>query len=170
MNPSQQPQPNQQDSSPKSLPRRGFLKTLGIAAASMITGGVIQYEGNKYLIKEKELNDFFARFEGKEMSFIVAVDASNLLRAEMERDNIQTVTLSGTGHPNNRIEILRNFLTRHLQTKGIGDRYAVQKSIIEGGVYDKENLVLLTQQAQYFSTQKETPPIPPKYEIEKSIV
>jgi hypothetical protein len=136
--------------------RRGFLKTIGAVAASAVTFGVGTHQVNKYAIEERKLNDLFARFNGQEKSFLAASDAANLLIGEMEMENTATVNISGTSHPNNRIEILRNFLTQHLQTRGIGERYYdVQKSILSRGVYDKYSLIKLAEQAQHLHTLKD---------------
>ncbi len=141
--------------------RRGFLRGILAGAAGL-------YVGNKYLEKEKEINLFFKDFEGKEKNYEVAAKAALLLMSEMEMSNVHHVSLSGTGHPNNRIEVLRSYLTRHLNAQGIGNRYPFQKEIISGGAYTKENLQMIHNTAEYFiqsSDLKEIqrPQTPPDY-------
>lgn len=129
--------------------RRGFLRGVLAGAAGL-------YMGNKYIEKEKEINNFYKRFEGKEENYEVAAEAALLLMSEMKMSNLDHVPLSGTGHPNDRIEILRSYLTRHLNKKGVGDKYPFQKQIIENGVYTKENLYTINSAAGYYSK----PPVP----------
>lgn len=124
--------------------KRGFIR-------GMIAGAVGLYVGNKYLKKEQEINNFYKQFEGKEGSYEVASEAALLLISEMKMSNLDNVLLSGTGNPNERIEVLRSYLTRHLNTKGIGNKYSFQKQIIEKGFYTKENLALINSAAGYFS-------------------
>ena len=126
--------------------RRGFLKTAGVVLAGV--GGALI--GNKYFAEEKEKNAFYLKFKNQEKSFLSAMEASTLLIAEMEAINIAKVSLSGTGHPNYRVEILRNFLTLHLTTQGVGSRYySIQKRILEQGYYDKEVLLEFNNEASH---------------------
>lgn len=136
--------------------RRGFLR-------GVVAGAVGLYVGNKYLEKEKQVNEFAERFEGKEKSYSVASEASLLLITEMTMSNIDSIRLSGTGHANDRVEILRTYLFRHLTTKGIGDKYSIQKEILEHGVFTKENLQAINQEAGMLLVRThEEKSVPPK--------
>ena len=139
----------------KEPSRRGFLKTVGVA----LVGAGAALTGNKYLVEEKEgsaRDAFYLKFKNQEKSFQSAIEASLLLIAEMEAINIAKVSLSGTGHPNYRVEILRNFLTLHLNTKRVGNRYySIQRRILDQGYYDKEILLELSSQASHLLQSQE---------------
>lgn len=124
--------------------RRSFLSGIVAGAAGL-------YLGNKYIEKEQEINNFYKRFEGKEENYEIAAEAALMLMSEMKMSNLDHVSFSGTGHPNDRIEILRTYLTRHLNKKGVGDKYPFQKQIINNGSYTKESLASINDAAMYFA-------------------
>jgi hypothetical protein len=138
-----QPKPFTNEESPQQG-RRGFLRGVLAGAAGL-------YVGNKYLEREKEINAFYLRFKDKERSYEAASQAALLLMNEMDMSNLDHVSLSGTGYPNDRIEVLRTYLAQHLNTKGVGDKYPFQKQIMSSGVFTRENLLMLNATAGYLS-------------------
>ena len=141
--------------------RRGFIRGALAGAASM-------YLGNKYLEKKKVVDDFYKRFEGQESNYNTAVEATILLINELDATNTKHVSISGTGHPNERIEILRNYLTRHLNTKNVGDKYSIRETILKQGYYDKDVLAMLNSEANYLSsTPKNNVPVDEKHDFLK---
>ena len=137
--------------------KRSFLRRVFVGAAAIAVGD--KYLVSKDTKKSEEVNsekldqsiesanDLFNHFEGKERDYNFAVEATSILAKEMG-DRITTVRLSGTGHPNEKIEILRNYLSSHLNSKGIGDKYSSQKQIFAAGVFTKDNLQALHQEAK----------------------
>lgn len=88
--------------------RRNFLG--GLIAGAVGLAGV-----NKFIVEpEKEKNDFYKKFEGREHMYDAAVSATQILLSEMNIDNLHRVAINGTGRTNYRVEILRDFLTTHL--------------------------------------------------------
>ncbi len=110
--------------------RRSFLKKVAGIATAGIVGATLGIKGNKYLEREKELNKTFEFFNGHEEDFMFANKATHQLLSEMELENIARVKLSGTGHPNERITILRDFLTKHINTS-VGKKYTFRDLIIK---------------------------------------
>lgn len=126
--------------------RRKFLK--GIFGLSTLAA--VGLAGNKYFEKEKEINELFEEFKGKEGDFSSASEATGKLLDELEKAGLVSVKVTGTGHSNERIDILRDFLTRHLNSES-GKRYgSLRESILKAGVYTKENLSALGQKASDF--------------------
>lgn len=120
--------------------KRVFGKAL-VAGAAVATVG---FGVNKYMEEEK-LNDLYASFKGQEQNFEKASEAATLLIEEMDKANIQKVKLMGN-HPNNRIEILRSFLTSHIDSH-TGSKYPFKNSLIISGYYTKENLEAIIKKA-----------------------
>ena len=133
--------------------RRGFLRGAIAGVGALVLG-------DKYILKpEQEKNNFYKQFKGQEKNYDTAIEAIEFLIAEMKIENIAKVALSGTGHKNYRIEILRDFLTTHLNTKGIGEKYYTRKQVIEQGFYTREDLITLHGQAVGLSTAKQEAPL-----------
>lgn len=121
---------------PENPGRRGFIR--GILGGAMVTA--LGVKGvNKYIEKEKEINDLHAYFEGKENDFYIVNEAANMLIQEMRVANIQRVKLSGTGSSNERIDVLRDYLTRHLNSPA-GYKYSFKQELFSFGYYTKESL------------------------------
>lgn len=122
---------------PENPGRRGFLgKMIGAAALGTIT--VIN--SNKYMKQESEINNLYLSFKGKEGDIHKVNEATTLLIEEMNKENVNQVKITGTGHPNERIDILRDFLTKHLNSK-IGNKNPIKNKIFSSGVYTRDNLV-----------------------------
>lgn len=124
--------------------RRNFLKIFGGAVA----GAALGIEGNKYFERRQELNKLHELFNGKEDSFYYANKAAGYLLNEMEVENISRVRLSSTGHPNERIEILRDFLTKHLNSSAGKKYHQLRDDILKEGFYVKDSLIVLMQASQ----------------------
>lgn len=128
------------DGNIKPVGRRGFIRGVLAGAGALVLG--------KEILKSPEGQEsagaLYERFKGQEHSFSSAIDAANLLSAEMEMENISYVKLSGYSPKNDRIGILRDFLTRHLNTKGIGEKYGNKNDIFSRGVYNKDNLLYIS--------------------------
>jgi hypothetical protein len=136
-----------ENNSPKDPSRRDFLgKVVGgaLAVGLASTVGI-----NKYMEEEK-LNTLYTSFKGQEKNFGKAKEAAEMLRDEMVKNNIKAVKLSGTGHENNHIEILRTFLTSHIDSQ-TGNKYPFKNSLIIGGYYTKENLEAIIKKASVLS-------------------
>jgi hypothetical protein len=69
-----------------------------------------------------------------------ASEVVTMLMDEMKAAKVESVRLSGTGHPNNKIEILRTFLTNHLNSK-VGHKYDSREKILSEGVYTQKSLI-----------------------------
>lgn len=124
--------------------RRKFLK--GIFGLSTLAA--VGLAGNKYIEKEKEINELFEEFRGQEANFSSVIEATNKLLDELEKAGLVSVKVTGTGHSNEKIDILRDFLTRHLNSEP-GKRYGnLRESILKAGIYTKENLSALGQRAK----------------------
>ncbi|MDQ5962504.1 MAG: hypothetical protein QG653_311 [Patescibacteria group bacterium] len=129
--------------------RRNFLKIFGGAVA----GSIVALKGNKYFEQEKELNKYHELFNGNEESFYYGNKAIGYLLYEMEVDNIARVKISGTGsgNVNERIVLLRDFLTKHLNSR-VGKKYlGVRDLILKDGVYTTDNLRVLLEVSQQLS-------------------
>ena len=129
--------------------RRNFLKIFGGALA----GTALGLQGNKYFKQEKELNKYHELFNGNEESFYYGNKAIGYLLYEMEVDNIARVKILGTGsgNINQRIVLLRDFLTKHLNSRS-GKKYlGVRDLILKDGVYTIDNLRTLLQVSQELS-------------------
>lgn len=129
-----------EDGTLKPVRRRGFIRGVLAGAAALALG--------KEIIKSPEgresAGDLYERFKGQERNFFSARDAANLLSAEMEMENISYVKLSGDSPKNDRIGILRDFLTLHLNTKGVGEKYGNRDDIFSRGIYNKDNLLYIS--------------------------
>lgn len=137
---------NNNDKGPDGV-RRKFLK--GIFGLSTLAA--VSLAGNKYFEKEKETNELFERFKGKEGDFSSAVYATETLVSELEKANLVSVKVTGTGHSNEKIDVIRDFLTRHLSSE-FGKRYGgIRESVLRAGVYTKENLAVLGGKAKELS-------------------
>ncbi len=130
-----------QNNEPENPGRRGFLgKMFGAAAL----GTVAAMAGNKYIKQElennNEINNLYLSFKDKENDIHKVNEATALLIEEMNKSSIDQVKISGMGHPNDRIDILRDFLTKHLNSK-IGNKYSFKNRIFSSGVYKREDLI-----------------------------
>ncbi len=125
-----------QNNEPENPGRRGFIRGVlgGAIATALGAKGV-----NRYMEKEKQLNDLHTYFEGKENDYYKVNEAANMLIQEMSVTNIQRVKLSGTGSSNERIDILRDYLTRHLNSPA-GHKYPFKQELLSFGFYTKESL------------------------------
>ncbi len=124
---------------PENPRRRMFLKGLvgGAALGALGAAGVNVYEHESDI---NQLNDYF---KGKEGDIHAANEAASMLLEEMNVKNIERLALqsgTGIGLETARIDILRDFLTRHLQSP-VGSKYPFQKDVIKSGVYTREILV-----------------------------
>ena len=129
--------------------KRVFGKTLVVGAVMATVGlGV-----NKYM-EEEELNDLYSSFKGQEKNFEKAKEAATLLIKEMDKAHISKVKLIGN-HPNNRIEILRSYLTNHIDSH-TGSKYPFKNSLIISGYYTKENLNDVIRNASLFAADPES--------------
>jgi len=128
------------DGNIKPVGRRGFLR--GVTAT--VIAGVLGHEIIKSPEGHESAGALYERFKGQEHSFASARDAANLLTAEMEMENLSYVKLSGDFPKNDRIGILRDFLTLHLNTKGVGEKYGNKDDIFSKGIYNKDNLLYIS--------------------------
>lgn len=112
----------------------------GALAVGLASVGV-----NKYMEKD-ELDALYESLKGQEKNFGKAKEVAEMLKDEMVKNNIKAVRLSGTGHENNRIEILRTFLTQHIDSH-TGSKYPFKNSLIIGGHYTIENLEAIIKKA-----------------------
>jgi hypothetical protein len=132
--------------------RRGFLGDVGkmLAGAAAVTLGVT---GNKYMDAEK--NSLLESLKGQEENPAKAYEVIGLLLAEMNNANPQLtkIKLSSEDGPTDTIEILRDFLTHHLNSH-IGHKYSIKKEVVVSGYYTKENLSLLRITAGRLSEKK----------------
>ena len=127
----------------KPVGRRGFLRGVVATVASVALGyEIIKSPDEKENVKEST-GDLYERFKGQESNFFSARDAADLLCSELDVINKASVKISGDDAPNNRIEILRTFLTAHLQTKGVGEKYDHRDEIISRGIYNKNILLYI---------------------------
>lgn len=126
---------------PENEGRRGFLGKMLAGVAGVTLGGVAV---NKYMDAENKLNSLHESLKGQEENPAKAKEVIGLLLDEMNSANppLQKVRLSGTGAPNTTIDILRDFLTSHLNSH-IGHKYSIKKEVFESGYYTIENLSLL---------------------------
>jgi hypothetical protein len=138
---------------PNDPSRRKFLKG---ALAGMVLGAGAGLVGNELARGTKELNRLFETFNGMEGDFMHVVKASNMLMAEMDLQNINTVKLSGTSHPNARIDFLRTFLTKHL-TSEAGKVYSFRDQLLQSGVYTRESLNAIGGAALYIINNSPSP-------------
>lgn len=127
----------------KNEGRRGFLEKIGKSLTAVTVGafgtGLILNKTNKYAEAEKNNKELSESLEGKDQDFSkVRIIAASLL-AEMDKNGIQEIKISG-GYQNNTIEILRNFITRHLESK-VGSVYSSREKIIISGVYTKQDIL-----------------------------
>lgn len=150
-----------QNNEPENPGRRGFIRgVLGGAIATALGAKVI----NKYIEKEKQLNDLHTSFEGKENDYYKVNEAANMLIQEMSVTNIQRVKLSGIGSSNERIDILRDYLTRHLNSPA-GHKYIFRQQLLSFGYYTNESLtdilnaiVIITNPKKQEENQSVFPP------------
>lgn len=124
---------------PENPGRRGFIRSVlgGAALAAVGTAGI-----NKYIESEQKINELSDHFKGKEEDVAVAQEAARMLIAEMDAAKLTEVRLvsgQGAGFGTERLDILRDFLTQHLQSS-VGRKYPFQKEVIKNGVYTKEIL------------------------------
>lgn len=129
---------NKFNEQPENAGRRGFLGSMLGGALAVVGVGL---GANKYMEAEKKLNDLHLSFKGEEENFSKAGEAASMLIEEMQKNNIETVKLSGN-HPNNTVEILRTFLTEHLNSV-VGKKYPSKDGLWTAGVYTKESLTTL---------------------------
>ena len=125
--------------------RRNFLKGLGLlAGAGLVAGAGV----NKYIEKEKELNSFYKEYgPNADVEDLDKVSrACVLLREEIATQDTSTqiiinksVRLSGTGHPNEKIDILRNYIFRYLTSKHTPGG-AIKKDIVGKGIITVNDL------------------------------
>lgn len=120
------------------------------AVATVVAGALVGTGVNRYMEEEK-LNDLYSSFKGQEQNFEKASEAATLLIEEMNKANIQKVKLMGN-HSNNRIEILRTFLTQHIDSH-TGNKYPFKNSLIIEGYYTKENLEAIIKKASMFASK-----------------
>ncbi len=109
---------------------------------------------NKYQESEKKLNGLYVSLRGQEENFAKANEVAGLLMEEMKASKVESVRLSGTGHPNNKIEILRTFLTNHLNSK-VGHKYVSREKILSEGVYTQKTLVEIMYEASKIEQHQE---------------
>lgn len=98
------------------------MKNIGLVGAGVLVGGVVGKMANTTI----ELNSFNKEF-GKEASIEdreKLLKAYEILREEIMKNDTTTeiiikkkVSMSGTEHPNYKIEILRNYIFRYLNSK-----------------------------------------------------
>lgn len=124
-------------------------RLLGKAAVATVVAGALVGTGINRYIEEEKLNDLYSSFKGQEKNFEKAKEAAEMLIEEMDKAGITRVKLIGE-HPNNRIEILRTFLTSHIDSP-IGNRYPFKNSLIISGYYTKENLEAIIKRTALFT-------------------
>ncbi|MCF7898412.1 MAG: hypothetical protein K9L31_00480 [Candidatus Pacebacteria bacterium] len=128
--------PENNSGGPSDPSRRSFLgKMFGVAAV----GVVAAVGGNKYIEEEKEIGSLMEHLSGQEENLAVVNEAATMLIDEMNKDNINEVKTFGTGHPNKRIDVLRTFLSKYLNSK-TGQKNQSRDKILNSGVFNRENL------------------------------
>lgn len=128
---------------PENPGRRGLLR--GIVGGAVI--GVLGVVGvNKYIQKENTLNNLYLSFKGEEENFSKAHEAADMLIHEMDKANIEKIKVSGTGSSNEQIDILRDFLTSHINSH-VGHKYTVRKELLDSGFYTKDTLAAISSEA-----------------------
>jgi hypothetical protein len=130
--------------------RRGFLKKMlgGALTGVAVVAGVRGVD--KYVVGEDKLNELYASFEGKQEDFEKAHEAASMLMIEMEKSKVEKVRLSGEGNPNNKIEILRDFLTSHINSH-VGHKYSFREKFLVSGFYTKESLLAIQKESTLFT-------------------
>jgi hypothetical protein len=104
-------------------------------AAGMIIAAVLGMEGKEVVDKATDLNKLKERFNQNEAENIELVnEAANLLYEEMYDKKIELVNTYGTGSNNERVNILRDFLSMYLNSN-LGNKNPYKKEIFEGKKY-----------------------------------
>jgi hypothetical protein len=141
----------------KNPSRRGFLGDVGKILAGVVAvtaAATVVVKANKYMDAEK--NSLLESLKGQEENPKKAYEVIGLLLDEMNSANppLQKIRLSSEDGPTNTIEILRDFLTFHLNSH-IGHKYSIKKEVFESGYYTKENLSLLRLTADRLIKEEE---------------
>lgn len=128
-----------------------------ITAAAIAFGGIVGYGVNKNEgIDHNEKDVVSANVDVEEMSpdalnlyfgndiedLSKVNHAANIILIEMNKDNLDKVSLnSGTNvlSGSGRLDVARDFLTKHLNSK-VGSKYPFKNKIISSGVYKREDL------------------------------
>jgi hypothetical protein len=135
---------NYANSGPENQRRRDFI----IKSAEVVVAvGLLAIFGNRFMNEEEKLNATHEYFKNKEKDFGKAKEAAEMLIQEMENTEpkLERIKILGK-HPNNRIEILRTFLTSHIDSHN-GSKYPFKNSLIISGYYTKENLEAIIEKA-----------------------
>ena len=130
--------------------RRNFLKAVlggAVVGATAVTGI------DKIIKQKKESESLASLFEGQEENFLKANQAANMLINEMNIANVQRVRLFGDEPKNERIGFLREFLSKHLNSK-VGHRYYSKGGILAEGFYTADNLSRIMAESSMILDQK----------------
>lgn len=130
---------NNKNNEPENPERRTILKA---ATGATVLAGMGKM-GMEFAENENEVNKLYELLKGREHDAEFVNIAATMLLEEMNRENTESVRLvsgPGAGFGTGRIDILRDFLTKHLQSP-TGSKYPFQKEVIESGVYTRKSLV-----------------------------
>lgn len=131
---------NPTDEEKKLQSRRNFLKGVGVGVAASLgaTLGI-----NTFLKKEGEVNALYEEFgPNADIEDIdKVIRASEMLREEILKEDTSTdiiinksVRLSGTGHPNPKIDILRDYVRRYLNTRSHNENPLSEQILKKGTI------------------------------------
>lgn len=142
------------NSRPENPKRRDFLKILGVGAV----GALVAVKGNKILENKYEQEELMHKFKDQEWNFSRVHEAAGLLRKEIENpDNgISSVEPYGSWAPSSKIGILRDFLTRHMNSK-FGKHYSFSAAVRWNSPYTVDILVQLEEETKKKTTLKVNP-------------